>query len=311
MRIGLLSQTGNIVTATGSSNGAAGKSLSIIMGDGNATGPAAGGTLTLKGGAGTTTGAGGSIQLQPGTSASGSAGIVQILPTKASAGGTTALQFMGINGTGYVGFKAPDAITTNVVWQLPAADGTSGQVLQTNGSGVTTWASPSVPNVFVNIAGNSGTAVADAAADTLTFTGTAGIQTVASDNSNNDVLTISLTRAGLSVKASPASADQFLMFDSAASNAPVYATASTVAAAIGAVTTSRIVRGTFTNASLTSGSVALTHGLNNQFVLVQIYDENNQVVQPDNITATSATVSTVDLTSFGTISGTWNYIIFG
>ncbi len=41
----------------------------------------------------------------------------------------------------YVGFRAPDSILANVMWQLPAADGTSGQVLQTNGSGVLSWAS--------------------------------------------------------------------------------------------------------------------------------------------------------------------------
>ena len=296
MKQGLISTLGNIVTPAGSASGVAGKNLSIIMGDGNAAGNSNGGSLLIK----------------PGNSAgTGVAGVVQILPTKSTAGGTTALQFMGINSTGYVGFKAPDTITTNIVWQLPAADGTANQVLQTNGSGVLSWSSLTVPNVFVNIAGNTGTAVADAAADTLTFTGTTGIQTVASDSSNNDVLTISLTRTGLSAKATPIAADQFLMFDSAASNAPVYANASTVASAIGAVTTSRIVRGNFTNAGLTSGSISLTHSLNQQFVLCQVFDENNQLVQPDNITMTSSTVATVDLSSFGTISGTWNYIIFG
>lgn len=296
MKQGLVTIIGNMVTAAGGASGVAGKNLSIIMGDGNAAGNSAGGSLLLK----------------PGNSSgTGTAGVIQILPTKATAGGTSALQFMAINGTGYVGFKAPDTVTVNTVWQLPAQDGTANQVLQTNGLGVLSWSSLTVPNVFVNIAGNTGTAVADAAADTLTFTGTTGIQTVASDASNNDVLTISLTRTGLSAKATPIAADQFLMFDSAASNAPVYATASTVASAIGAVTTSRIVRGTFTNAGLTAGSIALTHSLNNQYVLCQIFDENNQLVQPDNITLTSTTVTTVELSSFGTIAGTWNYVIFG
>ncbi len=44
------------------------------------------------------------------------------------------------NGTNYVGFKAPTAITANKIWILPAADGTSGQVLSTNGSGTLSWA---------------------------------------------------------------------------------------------------------------------------------------------------------------------------
>jgi hypothetical protein len=44
------------------------------------------------------------------------------------------------NGTNYVSFKAPDTIATNVTWTLPSADGTNTQVLQTNGSGVLSFA---------------------------------------------------------------------------------------------------------------------------------------------------------------------------
>ena len=44
------------------------------------------------------------------------------------------------NGTNYVAFKAPDTIAANVTWTLPAADGTSAQVLSTNGSGTLSWA---------------------------------------------------------------------------------------------------------------------------------------------------------------------------
>lgn len=40
----------------------------------------------------------------------------------------------------YVGFKAPTSVTTNRIWTLPAADGTNGQVLSTNGSGTLSWA---------------------------------------------------------------------------------------------------------------------------------------------------------------------------
>jgi hypothetical protein len=44
------------------------------------------------------------------------------------------------NGTNYVSFKAPDTIASNVTWTLPSADGTSAQVLSTNGSGTLSWA---------------------------------------------------------------------------------------------------------------------------------------------------------------------------
>lgn len=312
MRFGTYIQEGNIVTRSGAASGNAGKSLAVIVGDGNSAGNSAGGVLALKAGAGYGTAAAGNITLLPGLGASaGTTGVVQILPTKSTAGGTTALQFMAINSTSFVAFKAADTIASNITWTLPATDGTANQVLQTNGSGVLSWNSPSVPNVFVNIAGNTGTAVADAAQDTLTFTGTLGINTVVSDNSNNDLVTLSLTKTGLSVKATPVAADSFLMFNSAASDTPVYATANTVATAIGALTAARIVRGTFTNATLTSGAQTVTHNLAVAGVLVQVYDENNQLVQPDNITLTSNNVTTVDLTSFGTIAGTWSYVIFG
>jgi hypothetical protein len=45
------------------------------------------------------------------------------------------------NGSNYVSFKAPATIASNVAWTLPNADGTSGQVLSTNGSGTLSWAS--------------------------------------------------------------------------------------------------------------------------------------------------------------------------
>jgi len=44
------------------------------------------------------------------------------------------------NGTKYVGFKA-GAVTSSQIWTLPLADGTSGQVLTTNGSGILSWSS--------------------------------------------------------------------------------------------------------------------------------------------------------------------------
>jgi hypothetical protein len=48
------------------------------------------------------------------------------------------------NGTNYVGFQAPATIAADVLWTLPATDGTVGQVLKTDGSGTLDWVSPSV-----------------------------------------------------------------------------------------------------------------------------------------------------------------------
>ena len=43
------------------------------------------------------------------------------------------------NGSNYVAFQAPASITADVTWTLPAADGTVGQVLGTNGTGTLDW----------------------------------------------------------------------------------------------------------------------------------------------------------------------------
>ncbi len=46
------------------------------------------------------------------------------------------------NGTNYVELQAPASVASNVTFTLPSADGTNGQVLQTNGSGALSFATP-------------------------------------------------------------------------------------------------------------------------------------------------------------------------
>ena len=58
-----------------------------------------------------------------------------IVGNGATAGATLQLREDTDNGTNYVGFKAPDAITSSLAWVLPNGDGTNGQVLSTDGSG--------------------------------------------------------------------------------------------------------------------------------------------------------------------------------
>jgi hypothetical protein len=64
---------------------------------------------------------------------------VEIKPYSGSAGSTGELRFNALTGANYVGFKSPDALATNVIWTLPIADGTGGQVLKTDGAGNLTW----------------------------------------------------------------------------------------------------------------------------------------------------------------------------
>ena len=47
------------------------------------------------------------------------------------------------NGTNYIGLKAPASVSADLTFTLPATDGTVGQVLSTNGSGVLSFITPS------------------------------------------------------------------------------------------------------------------------------------------------------------------------
>ena len=53
----------------------------------------------------------------------------------ASSGGYARFYEDTDNGTNYVQVQAPDSVSSNVTFKLPSADGTSGQVIQTDGSG--------------------------------------------------------------------------------------------------------------------------------------------------------------------------------
>ena len=52
-----------------------------------------------------------------------------------SSGGSLQLMEDSDNGSNYVALKSPSAVTSNVTWTLPAADGSANQVIQTDGSG--------------------------------------------------------------------------------------------------------------------------------------------------------------------------------
>jgi hypothetical protein len=60
------------------------------------------------------------------------------------------------NTAKYVGLAAPDAVTTSTIWRLPVADGTSGQVVQTNGTSSLGWVNGGSFMFTGNSAGNIG-----------------------------------------------------------------------------------------------------------------------------------------------------------
>ena len=75
------------------------------------------------------------------TTAVVAAGGVSLAPHGTSTGNNTELRFqeLAANGANYVGFKAPDAISSNEVWVLPNTDGSADQVLKTDGSNNLSW----------------------------------------------------------------------------------------------------------------------------------------------------------------------------
>src|SRR3989338_4197383 len=53
------------------------------------------------------------------------------------------LRLADSDSSNYLALQAPATVTSNVTWTLPSVDGTSGQILTTNGSGTLSWASDS------------------------------------------------------------------------------------------------------------------------------------------------------------------------
>jgi hypothetical protein len=55
----------------------------------------------------------------------------------------SAARFADADSSNYIALQAPATVTTNVTFILPAADGTTGQVLTTNGGATLSWSTPS------------------------------------------------------------------------------------------------------------------------------------------------------------------------
>jgi hypothetical protein len=97
-------------------------------------------------------------------------GAINLYPYGTSAGNTNSIKFLELaaNGSNFVGFKAADSIASNVTWILPSGDGSTGQALVTNGSGLLSWATAGGGGGTGTVTSVSGTGSVNG----LTLTGT-------------------------------------------------------------------------------------------------------------------------------------------
>jgi hypothetical protein len=137
--------TGNTATPTNGQlligNGS-GFSLATLTAGSNITITNSSGGITIAstgGGGGTPGGSNTQVQFNNSGSFGGSANFTWD-GTNVQIGATGAVRFADTDSSNYVAFKAPGTISSNVTWTLPSADGTSGQVLSTDGSGTLSWA---------------------------------------------------------------------------------------------------------------------------------------------------------------------------
>jgi hypothetical protein len=77
------------------------------------------------------------------------------------------------------------------------------------------------------------------------------------------------------------------------------------------VTQSSVYRRSFQTADVSGGEIIITHNLGNKIVLVQVSDNLDTVIQPDQITLMSSTQLKLTLSSFVPFAGTWNVIVRG
>jgi hypothetical protein len=113
------------------------------------------------------------------------------------------------NGGFGVTLQAPAQLTASTTFTLPSADGSSAQVLQTNGAGTLSW---STRNAFSTVQIGSTQIVADSASDTLTLI--AGTNITLTPDAVNDTVTIAATGGG---STSPAGSDGQIQYNASGS----------------------------------------------------------------------------------------------
>jgi hypothetical protein len=207
-----------------------------------------------------------STALNAGTVTSALQNGFELNPYGPAAGNTGELRFeeLTANGNNFVGFKAPDSLSGNVIWTLPSVMGSSGQVLSAGAGGVLSWITPTSAAV-TTVAGRTG-AVTLSHADIIGL-GTLATASVVSGGAGGTITDATVTNDDISSTA--AIADTKLATIASAGKVANSATTATNTNTAGAIV-ARDAAGNFSagtitatlngNAANVTGTVALTNG---------------------------------------------------
>lgn len=152
--------------------------------------------------------------LQNNSGATISAGVVSASGFTTNAEGP--LRLSDAAGGQYIGLKAPATVASSVTFTMPNADGTSGQVLSTDGAGTLSWSSGASGDVtgpgsavsgnLVSFNGTTGKLIADSgkAYPTGTIVGTSDSQTLTNKTIENGTFTNGYTEESVTANTSTA-----------------------------------------------------------------------------------------------------------
>lgn len=128
------------------------------------------------------------------------------------------------NGTNYVGLKAADNLAASTTYTLPTADGTSGQVLQTNASGTLSWRSFPIE---IQVACSDETTALTTGAGKVTFrtpcamTVTAVRASLTTAQSSGTIFTVDINEGGTSILSTKLTIDNTEKTSTTAATPPV------------------------------------------------------------------------------------------
>jgi hypothetical protein len=128
------------------------------------------------------------------------------------------------NGTNYVGLKAADNLAASTTYTLPTADGTSGQVLQTNASGTLSWRSFPIE---IQVACSDETTALTTGAGKVTFrtpcamTVTAVRASLTTAQSSGNIFTVDINEGGTSILSTKLTIDNTEKTSTTAATPPV------------------------------------------------------------------------------------------